>query len=81
MWDHLQQSELPPPEEDIKKWEAEFQQLMSGQRDDYDFDYGTGMQRAWENGMGDFTTTGPAHETLKIGDDGLPLLGDYAFGE
>ncbi|KAF8894083.1 peroxisome targeting signal receptor [Infundibulicybe gibba] len=37
VWDHLQNSDLPPPKEDLAKWEAEFNQLMTSQREDLDY--------------------------------------------
>ncbi|KAJ3489054.1 hypothetical protein NLI96_g2421 [Meripilus lineatus] len=74
VWDQLQKSELPPPDEDIAKWEAEYNQLMSSQRDD--LDYGEAMQGAWENGLGDYD---PQDEHVKFDDEGLPILGDYLF--
>ena len=67
---------MPPRQEDIARWEAEYNQLMSGQRDE-DFDYGSTMQAAWENGLGQYDDyDGQA----KFDPDGIPLLGDYDFG-
>ncbi len=77
MWEQLQGSELPPPQEDVAKWEAQFNQMMSSQREELDFDYGGMMQNAWE-GMGQDFNTEPA---MQFDDQGIPLLGDYVFGQ
>ncbi|TFK68680.1 TPR-like protein [Pluteus cervinus] len=76
-WSRLQQSELPPPKEDLARWEAEFNQLMSAQREDleHDHDYGASMQAQWESGLGDLQQG----STLKFDPDGLPVLEPYAF--
>lgn len=65
----------------MAKWEAEFNQLMSGQREDPDADYGAAMQSAWETGLGDYNNTTGGPETRQFDAGGTPLLGDYAFGE
>lgn len=67
---------MPPPEEDLAKWEAEYNQLMSAQRDE--LDYGASMQAAWENGLGQYDDL---DSQPKFDSDGIPLLGDYEFGE
>ena len=77
VWEHLQKSDAPPPQEDLAKWEAEFNQLMNSERsDNFDFDYGRSMEEAWanmpENSFGE--------TALKYDDEGLPILGDYVFG-
>ncbi len=54
------------------KWEAEYNQLMSSTRDE--FDYGASMQEAWNTGTANETT-------IRFDDEGLPILGDYIFGE
>ncbi|KAJ7647112.1 hypothetical protein FB45DRAFT_892413 [Roridomyces roridus] len=76
VWDTLQNSDLPPPQEDMAKWEAEFNQLMTSQRDDLDYDYGGAMKSAWEGGIGDFSDDTSA---LKWDQDGIPILGEYVF--
>lgn len=68
---------MPPPAEDLAKWEAEYNQLMSAQRDE-DYDYGASMQAAWENGLGQYDEF---DSQPKFDTDGIPLLGDYKFGE
>ena len=78
VWDELQNSELPPPKEDLAKWEAEFNQIMSAQRDEVDLDYGQDMLNAWDQGLGDYDEG--RYPALKYTEAGLPLLGDYVFG-
>ena len=73
-----QDSGSPAPAEDMAKWEAEFNQLMSAQRDE--LDYGTFMQEAWENGIGDLSEDSPDNY-MKFDDQGIPLLDGYVFGE
>ncbi|KAJ7188062.1 hypothetical protein C8R46DRAFT_1053535 [Mycena filopes] len=78
VWDQLQTSDLPPPKEELAKWEAEFNQLMSSQRDDLDYDYGTAMKNAWEGGIGDFSEDMES-SALKFDPEGIPTLSDYVF--
>ncbi|TCD61695.1 Peroxisomal membrane signal receptor PTS1 [Steccherinum ochraceum] len=78
VWDQLQNSDMPPPSEDIAKWESEFNQLMNSQRGDLDFDYGTAMQDAWENGLGQWGEP-PSSTGVSFDDEGLPVLGPYTF--
>lgn len=59
----------------MAKWEAEYNQLMSSSRDDYDYDYGETMQGAWSD------ATAAQESPVKFDDDGLPVLGDYTFGK
>ncbi|GLB37649.1 putative P-loop containing nucleoside triphosphate hydrolase protein [Lyophyllum shimeji] len=79
VWDHLQDSELPPPQEDLSKWESEFNQLMSAQRDELDHDYGASMQNAWESGIGNISGTTVGEQPLKFDAEGIPILGEYTF--
>ena len=67
---------MPPPKEDMAKWEAQFSQLMNAQRDELE-DYGTDMQNTWEGGLGDYE----ANKTMQFDAEGIPLLGDYVFGK
>ncbi len=77
VWEQLRNSDLPPPEDDVAKWEAQFNQLMNSQREDPDFDYGGMMQNAWDGmGSADFSPEPP----LQFNDQGIPALGDYVFG-
>ncbi|KAF8210465.1 peroxisome targeting signal receptor [Mycena galopus ATCC 62051] len=78
VWDQLQNSDLPPPKEDLSKWEAEFNQLMSSQRDELDHDYGAAMQSAWEGGMGDFSEDMES-KALKFDAEGIPAFSEYIF--
>ncbi|KAG6920268.1 hypothetical protein DXG01_005037 [Tephrocybe rancida] len=81
VWNQLQTSALPPPHEEMSKWEAEFNQLMSDQRDELDHDYGATMQTAWESGIGDFnrTSINIGEQPLKFDTEGIPILGEYVF--
>lgn len=76
VWDQLQNSDLPPPKEDMAKWESEFSQLMNAQRDELE-DYGTNMQKTWEGGVGSYDGVG---QGIKFNGEGIPILGDYSFG-
>ncbi|KAJ7268818.1 hypothetical protein B0H12DRAFT_1252171 [Mycena haematopus] len=78
VWDQLQNSDLPPPKESLSKWEAEFNQLMSSQRDDLDYDYGSAMKSAWEGGIGDFSEDMES-KALKFDAEGIPVLTEYVF--
>ena len=80
VWDQLQKSELPPPKEDLAKWEAEFSQLMNAQRDELD-DYGSAMQQAWEGGVGNYQEGTHAENSVRFDAEGIPMLGDYVFGK
>ncbi|PFH53854.1 hypothetical protein AMATHDRAFT_136767 [Amanita thiersii Skay4041] len=78
LWEELQKSDMPPPSEDKAKWEAEFNQLMSSQRDE--LDYGAHMQEAWESGLGDFSDHNQLSEKpIQFDDEGVPILDDYVF--
>ncbi|TFY73691.1 hypothetical protein EWM64_g10321 [Hericium alpestre] len=80
IWDQMRNSDLPPDDSDMAKWEAEFNQLMSGKRADgeVDYDYGSGLQSAWDNGFGGLgDSTGP--ESLKFDHEGIPILEPYTF--
>ncbi|EDR11864.1 uncharacterized protein LACBIDRAFT_313746 [Laccaria bicolor S238N-H82] len=78
VWDQLQKSELPPPKEDLAKWEAEFSQLMNAQRDELD-DYGSAMQEAWEGGVGNYQEGTHGENPVRFDAEGIPMLGDYVF--
>lgn len=64
----------------MAKWEAQFNQLMNSQRDELEADYGASMQKAWENGLGDFSTDSAPGERLEFDNEGVPALGPYVFG-
>lgn len=64
----------------MSKWESEFNQLMSAERDEVDHDYGSGLQQAWENGVGNFSGTVLGDTGLKFDSEGMPILGEYTFG-
>ncbi|OSC97435.1 peroxisome targeting signal receptor [Trametes coccinea BRFM310] len=73
VWDQLQNSDLPPPPEEMAKWEAQFNQMMNAQREDLDFDYEGMMQNAWEGYGTDF------EPPMQFDEQGLPILEPYAF--
>ncbi|KAG6845314.1 hypothetical protein H0H87_011164, partial [Tephrocybe sp. NHM501043] len=80
VWNQLQSSDLPPPQEEMAKWEAEFNQLMTDQRDELYHDYGASMQNVWENGTGSFNETIIGEQPLTFDAEGIPVLGEYIFG-
>ena len=55
----------------MARWEAEYNQLMSSTRDDWD--YGQTTESAYNDMAGNEAVT-------KFDDEGLPILGDYEFG-
>lgn len=59
----------------MAKWEAEFNQLMNAQRDEYDLDYGSAMQNAWADYDGNLD-----ENSVKFDSEGLPILSPYSFG-
>jgi peroxin-5 len=74
----MQNSDLPPNPKEIARWEAEFNELMSKERHESEWDYATALQNAWEEGGGDSNDTF-AHN-LKFDQEGLPILDPYVFG-
>lgn len=64
----------------MAKWEAEFNQLMNGQRDEPEFDYAKDMQNAWEGGLGDFNGS-LAPKRIEFDEYGIPKLEPYEFGK
>ncbi|KAL4073917.1 TPR-like protein [Scleroderma citrinum] len=74
-WANLQESNSSLPQEDLAKWEAEFNQLMTAQRDELEYGYGSAMQNAWESGLGDYNTA----DNPKLDEHGYPILGEYIF--
>ncbi|KAI0341900.1 TPR-like protein [Trametopsis cervina] len=71
IWDQMQTSDIPPAQEEMAKWEAEYNQLMHSSVEDWDYDYGSTFTEAYKNGLGE--------EKSKLNDDGLPILGSYVF--
>ena len=63
----------------MSKWESEFHHLMTAQRDELDHDYGSIMQEAWDNGLGNFSATA-LDTSLQFDSVGIPVLGEYTFG-
>jgi peroxin-5 len=80
VWDNLQQSDIPPPLEDIGKWESQFNQLMARDREELDRDYSEAMQEAWSGGLGNYNENTQSLDA-KFNDDGIPILPEYVFGE
>jgi peroxin-5 len=79
VWDQLQNSDIPPPQQDLAKWEAEFNQLMTSQReDDLDYDFGAAMQEVFQSGDHGDTQNNTAHQMFD--EEGLPILTVYSFG-
>lgn len=77
VWQRLQESSTPLKDEDLAKWESEFNQLMTAQREELEQDYGGAMQNEWESGIGEFTdNVNPKFDEL-----GYPILAEYVFGE
>lgn len=72
-WQGLQESGLPPPQEDIAKWEAQYNQMMAEGREDLDFDYGSVVEEAYNESAANDTS-------MKFDDQGIPVLGEYTFG-
>ncbi|KAF8554193.1 TPR-like protein [Imleria badia] len=77
VWQHLQESGAPPKDEDLAKWESEFNQLMTAQREELEQDYGGVMQDAWQSGLGEFTDR--ATDNPKFDELGYPILPEYVF--
>ncbi|KAI5890569.1 TPR-like protein [Schizophyllum commune H4-8] len=77
-WEELRSSAEPPSQESMAKWEAEFNQLMNGQRDELEFDYAKDMQNAWEGGLGDFDGS-MAPKRIEFDEYGIPKLEPYEF--
>lgn len=75
VWDQIQ-ANTPLQQDDIAKWESEFNQLMNAQRDELEHDYGSAMQNLWESGLGDYTMP-----DCKLDEDGYPTVGVYVFDE
>ncbi|KAI9463608.1 peroxisome targeting signal receptor [Lactarius psammicola] len=78
VWEQMQNSDMPPKPEEMAKWEAEFNQLMTAQRDDGEWEYSTSMQRAWEEGVASELDDSFTHN-IKFDDEGLPILDPYVF--
>jgi peroxin-5 len=78
VWDQLQNSDIPPPKQDLAKWEAEFNQLMTRQReDDLDYDFDAAMQETFQTGdQGEFKDKSSLR---RFDDEGLPILSPYVF--
>lgn len=69
---------MPPKPEEMAKWEAEFNELMNGQRDDGEWEYSTAMQHAWEDSITQLDDV--FSRNLTFDQDGIPILDPYVFG-
>lgn len=76
----MQNSDLPPPQEDMAKWEAQFNQIMNSQRDGDEVagDLGDFSSQLWsqEAGTYDFSD----EPKVEFDSEGLPIMGSYTFG-
>ena len=77
-------SDQPPRQGDMARWEAEFNQLMTAQREDGEetLDYDEAMKEAWEKGLGNYGDSYRNDDDgrLRFDEDGAPILGNYVFG-
>lgn len=64
----------------MAKWESEFNQLMTAQREELEHDYSKSMQDAWQSGLGDYTSGGVS-DNPKFDERGYPILDEYVFGK
>jgi peroxin-5 len=76
MW---KQGQSSMTDQDRAKWEAEFNELLNHQRDEFDQDYGADIQKMWESGLGNYEN--PLDTLPSFDVDGYPILGEYAFGK
>jgi peroxin-5 len=76
VWDELQDSELPPPQSDMAKWESEFNQMMNSEREDMDFD--AEIEEQYKNLTREELGIDPP---VQFDQDGIPQLGEYVFGK
>ncbi|KAF8650431.1 hypothetical protein AX16_005234 [Volvariella volvacea WC 439] len=77
LWDI--HSQPPASKEELARWEADFNQLMTANREELQTDYGVAMQQAWDSGLGDFQEGDMGQSTLKFDPNGIPILGPYVF--
>ena len=63
----------------MAKWESEFNQLMTAQREELEQDYGGAMQHAWESTIDESTDSAVKYPQLD--ELGYPILTEYVFGE
>lgn len=70
------QADNSASQEDIAKWEAELNQMMSAGRDELDTDYASPIANAYKQNMDNPFAN---EDYVRFDDDGIPILGDYAF--
>ncbi|VDB96489.1 unnamed protein product [Peniophora sp. CBMAI 1063] len=75
VWEQMQNSDMPPPKEDLAKWEAEFNQLMRSDNEEPDYDYGNMMKEIWEQGL----NQSPESMEPQYDEQGVPALSTYVF--
>lgn len=75
IWDRLKNSDIPPPDDELAKWETEYNQVMQAQRDE--FEYGEDLENAWQSPLGNDDED---FEPVKFDDEGFPILEPYKFG-
>ncbi|KAG9316610.1 TPR-like protein [Chiua virens] len=79
VWQHSQESDAASKSENLPKWESEFNQLMTAQREELGQDYGGAMQNAWESGYGYDEFADTMDNNPNFDELGYPILPDYAF--
>lgn len=75
VWDELQDSEMPPSQSEMAKWESEFNQMMDSQRDDME-DFGAEMEEQYRRLTGEDSAL---DNLIQFDEDGIPQLGEYVF--
>ena len=80
IWDQLQSSDLPPPQEDMAKWESQFNQLMSSQRDGDEAtgEMGDFAEQMWNQESNSYNWSDESR--VQFDNEGLPIMGPYVFG-
>lgn len=68
----MKNSDMPPSDSEMAKWEAEFNQLSQGNDEDYDYD--KMMREVWENSAAE------SEPTVRFDEEGIPVLSAYSFG-
>jgi peroxin-5 len=72
VWDQMKNSDMPPSDSEMAKWESEFNHMM---HEDESYDYGAAMKDLWEKGENDLNTN------LRFDEQGIPELKSYEFGK
>ncbi|KAI0732088.1 peroxisome targeting signal receptor [Fomitopsis betulina] len=79
IWDQMQSSDIPPPQEDMAKWEAQFNQIMNSQRDGDEAagEYGEFANQLWNQEAGTYDWSDESK--VEFDNEGLPIMGNYTF--